>query len=602
MSTLLVTPTEAVTSRISTRFSADGTLAACLAADRPHMYQPEVWTFTAGADRRRLLPTADGETLFTQLLPLPRERALLIRHRDTGHHLVLLTPDGSVVCERRLATVSTPRFRLLAGAGHRALALSRDGDRTAVWHVDPAAGRLEQLAEVSGALTGGAALDPAGRMLGFTRHGADGPTAVCLDLATGAHHPLAGSGSHLLLADPASGLAVLAVPTGDGLRLAYRHPHGAVTVPARLNAVDGTVRPLAVSPGGQALALQVRRGARTHLYLHRVADDQVTEADIPAGLIGGTGAWSATGLRFPYSSPVCPSGIAAVTPGTPSWRLSGADPVGAWRRAHLERFAGPAGQIEAVVYGDWRTAERVVLALHGGPDAAWELDFDPLFQQLAAAGLAVVAPNQRGSTGYGEAHASAIHGAWGGPDREDICHLGVTLRQQRPAGAAAPALYGASYGAYLALLAAAHVPDLWSRCAVVAPFLSGTRLYEEATPEVRDLIDRLGGRSPLPNGAGDVLTVADRIRVPLLVIHGSDDDTVPVGQSRKLRDRLLNAGRREGSDFRYLEAAGAGHYPPTCPGAENLTAALVAFLQSRDAPRELRDRSVTATLRAAERR
>ncbi len=55
------------------------------------------------------------------------------------------------------------------------------------------------------------------------------------------------------------------------------------------------------------------------------------------------------------------------------------------------------------------------------------------------------------------------------------------------------ALYGASYGAFLALLATAAVPDLWAATLAVAPLLSGERLHREAAPEVRAMIDRLGG-------------------------------------------------------------------------------------------------------------
>ncbi|MBC3842207.1 prolyl oligopeptidase family serine peptidase [Streptacidiphilus sp. 4-A2] len=50
-----------------------------------------------------------------------------------------------------------------------------------------------------------------------------------------------------------------------------------------------------------------------------------------------------------------------------------------------------------------------------------------------------------------------------------------------------------------------------------------------------------------------------RLTAPLLVVHGDLDEVVPVGQSRTLRQELLRMGRAEGSDFRYVEVAGAGH-------------------------------------------
>ena len=321
------------------------------------------------------------------------------------------------------------------------------------------------------------------------------------------------------------------------------------------------MRPLAVAPGGGAVALQVRRGARPHLLRHRVADDRLTELDVPVGIIGDVGAWSATGLRFPYSSPVCPGAIATVGK---EWSLTG---VTGGVPAHLEWFACRMGDVEAVVYGDWRTADKVVLALHGGPDAAWDMGWQPALARLAATGCAVVAPNQRGSTGYGAAHADAISDDWGVPDRIDVCRIGRALHRGRRAGARAPILYGESYGAYLALLAAGHRPDLWSGCVAVAPFLSGARLHAEASPAVRAEVERLGGR-----GGADVLAVARRIDGPLLVVHGDRDPTVPVTQSRALRHHLRRPGRTR---LEYVEVAGAGH-DPLATSSDALTRFLAA--------------------------
>jgi len=526
-------------SRFRTRFSADGALAACLAADRA-----EVWDFT-GPPRPQLLPTARGAT---QLLPLARRAALLARPGADGHDLVRLAA-GTV--EQLLRTVASEGFRLVATPGRTALALSWDTPgRTAIWRVLDREPWLERIGEYPGRLRGGAPLDS--RSMAFT--GDDG--AVRLDLADGTVAPLLPG--RVLAADPRSGLVVLRVDD----RWAYYH-RGRIVYPAALQAIEGEVLPLAVAPGGGAVALQVRRGARTHLLRHRVADDRLTEVDVPVGIIGDVGAWSATGLRFPYSSPVCSGAIATVGK---EWHLAGDD--GAERvPAHLEWFPCRTGDVEAVVYGDWRTADKVVLALHGGPDAAWDMGWQPTLARLAATGCAVVAPNQRGSTGYGAAHADAIRHDWGVPDRIDICRIGRALHRGRPTDARAPILFGESYGAYLALLAAGHRPDLWSGCVAVAPFLSGDRLHAEASPMMRAAVERLGGR-----GGADVLTVARRIHGPLLVVHGDQDPTVPVGQSRALHHHLRRPGHAR---LEYVEVAGAGH-DPLATAPEPLTRFLAA--------------------------
>ena len=153
------------------------------------------------------------------------------------------------------------------------------------------------------------------------------------------------------------------------------------------------------------------------------------------------------------------------------------------------------------------------------------------------------------------------------PDRIDICRIGRALHRGRPTGARAPILYGESYGAYLALLAAGHRPDLWSGCVAVAPFLSGDRLHAEASPTMRAAVERLGGR-----GGADVLTVARRIDGPLLVVHGDQDPTVPVSQSRALHHHLRRPGHAR---LEYVEVAGAGH-DPLATAPEPLTRFLAA--------------------------
>ena len=251
----------------------------------------------------------------------------------------------------------------------------------------------------------------------------------------------------------------------------------------------------------------------------------------------------------------------------PGWRLDGSTPApdgGRWRSAQSLQLTGAEGPLEAVVYGGegWLTAEHLVVALHGGPADAWRLEFEPTLQRMAAEGLAVVAPNQRGSTGYGAEFANVLCGAWGGPDLDDVLVLLDGIAGQRAAlGLEPPALFGVSYGAFLALLAAASAPDQVVRCAAVAPFLSGPRLFAEACPSVRALTARLGGTTELQDARGprDVLRWCHRLVAPLLLVHGDADQVVPVGQSRALRNELLRIGRLEGTDFRYVEAAGAGH-------------------------------------------
>ena len=254
--------------------------------------------------------------------------------------------------------------------------------------------------------------------------------------------------------------------------------------------------------------------------------------------------------------------------GTPGhrrrWSSHDLAPSRGWAAAHAEVLTGPAGPVEAVIYGGprWQESERLLIALHGGPHAAWKLSFEPLLQDLAAAGMAVVAPNQRGSTGYGPAHRDAIRGAWGGPDLADLLHLTESLAAYRR-GRDLPALrlFGVSYGAFLALLAAAAAP-LWSHCVAVAPFCSAQSLYAEGTDGVKSFLRRHDALDVIDDALGprDLERLAERITARLLIVHGSGDETIPVSQPRRIVAALERAGRRNGTEYIYREIPG-GHDP-----------------------------------------
>ncbi|MEV7935799.1 alpha/beta fold hydrolase [Kitasatospora sp. NPDC088264] len=531
-----------------------------------------------------------------------------------------------------------------------ALALGTDTrPATTVWLVRTDGSEPERVAEIPGLHGGGAWLDSAGALLALDRVNAGLVRTVVLDLRSGTTTPLLEIGERsndrLVLFDPDSRFAMVRSDAPGTDRLGWGVLGGGepLRFPECLHVAGMFLRPVALrrTADGPQVAVQVDHGAGSALALWRAAAGRLDQLPVPPGRLGAVGHWGGAALRLPYSSPDHPAALAALdvdallahgpakagsgpmpmplplqlaplgsglpgpwrdtvlpwqpggprTPRTqpPGWRVDGSTTPGdggRWQPAQSLELAGPAGPLEAVVYGGdtWLSSPHLVLALHGGPADAWRLEFDPALQRMAAEGLAVIAPNQRGSTGYGVAHAMAIRGAWGGPDLDDVLYLLDGIAGQRAAlGLEPPALFGVSYGAFLALLAAAHAPsEQVSRCAVVAPFLSGARLLAEAAPPVRALTTRLAGDEPITDARGprDVLQLAHRLSAPLLVVHGNRDEVVPVSQSRSLRHELLRIGRVEGADFRYVEAAGSGHEVLAEEGAAVLHELLAAFLRT----------------------
>jgi pimeloyl-ACP methyl ester carboxylesterase len=559
---------------------------------------------------RRLLPTHDGESVHNQVHCIPGGRILLLRPGAGTNRLVLVEPTTTGLVEQTLVTVEGSGLRLIGNPDPGTLAIAigpTDYGRSAVWRVLPASPWLECVAQLPGMLLGGNWLDGVGRRLGVNQRNEGASKPIEVDLRDGSARPIAGTspGQHLVLSAPSSGLLLLAGPVEGALRLGHGLADGSrpPRFPDGLQAIKGVATPIAVDPSGEHVALRMDRGARSHLLIYTPRLERVREVDVPAGIMGGTGNWSVCGLRFPLSTPTQPGGIATVVEGrtqpggtatvvegstspdgvSTRWGLATfhGDDEPRWADARVHEFAGPAGPIEAVVYGrdDWRHAQHLLVALHGGPEAATQLTFDPLSQTLVGAGIAIVAPNYRGSTGYGLPHRQALNGAWGGPDLADVRHLARELsRQRRVSGSLM--VYGTSYGAFLALLAASADPGLWSHCAAVAPFVSGLSLYEDGSPRVRALLDRLGGRAAIDDDLGprDLARLCGRITARLLIIHGRDDEVIPVSQSRALRECLLRAGRQEGPDFTYLEPPTGGHYPIGGANGAELADRLIRFL------------------------
>jgi dipeptidyl aminopeptidase/acylaminoacyl peptidase len=209
----------------------------------------------------------------------------------------------------------------------------------------------------------------------------------------------------------------------------------------------------------------------------------------------------------------------------------------------------------------------VVLLVHGGPHGVFDtLDFDWWAAFLSARGYAVLQPNFRGSGGYGKAWEDAGHRQWGGLMQTDVEDGVAALVRSGIADASRVCIVGASYGGYAALAGATLTPDRY-RCAVSVAGLSdlpafiqlritqtggadsGTVDFWRASIGDRDQ-DREAIRAVSP------ALLADRVRIPVLLMHGTNDTVVPIDQSRRMERALRAAGK----DVRFVELRGDDHW------------------------------------------
>ena len=580
--------------RLSWRFAEDGRSAACTVVypGGPPLLEISRLAPTGATHRTTVAVASLG--VHSQILPISAGRALVCHHRDGGQQVDVVSVARGAPLVRRLMTAELTGFRMIAlpggsgrgtGRGLRpgpqpgspagrpaaalALAVSHSGGRSTIWELNQV-GALWPLAVTPGIFTGGVWLDNAGRRLGgeLTVDGrpCDG---VAVDLVAGTCETIlslsSSSNDRLVAYSAKGGVLVISTDLTGEARLGVGRPDaGPIGFPSALSRRGHEVRLIALDRQGRLLLLAHEMGTTSRVFVHDWASGRSMPVNAQPGVVVGPGIFDRSCAHFVYTTPSRPADIVTVRRRAPGWSMAD-DAVYEKPRsrpisARSAVFAGGAGPVESVVYGRPHDAERVVIALHGGPLDAWRLNFDPLMHALAAKGVAIVAPNQRGSTHYGVAHALAIRQCWGGPDLQDVLAIARALRSDRAASAGRPVLLGSSYGAFLALLAAAADPTLWSGCVALAPFLSGPRLYPEAGGVTRAVIERLGGLTvPIFDGkAQDVLERCGEIAAPVLIIHGTEDDVVPVGQSRLLYQCLRARGHPSAE---LVELPGAGHDP-----------------------------------------
>lgn len=232
-------------------------------------------------------------------------------------------------------------------------------------------------------------------------------------------------------------------------------------------------------------------------------------------------------------------------------------PRGTFHSPKLIRYTSFDGRkIPSLLYTpETEGAVPVVINVHGGPESQTRPAFSPVTQYLLHRGYAVFAPNVRGSTGYGKAytHLDNVH-----LRMDSVKDLEYAARWLKEQGYERIAVMGGSYGGFMVLAALTEYPDLWTAgvdivgIANMVTFLQNTGSYRRALRESeygslerdRGLLESI---SPIHK--------AERIKAPLMVIHGANDPRVPVDEAEQIVERV----RGNGGVVEYLRYEDEGH-------------------------------------------
>jgi dipeptidyl aminopeptidase/acylaminoacyl peptidase len=183
----------------------------------------------------------------------------------------------------------------------------------------------------------------------------------------------------------------------------------------------------------------------------------------------------------------------------------------------------------------------VVLSFHGGPEGQERPAFNSTYQALLAQGIAVLAPNVRGSSGFGKTFVNLDNGSLRVDAVRDIraCITAVVER-----GIGDPqriGIMGGSYGGYMTMAGLAAYPELFAAGANLfgvvnfatffahtEPWMAAISKVEYGDPDTQ--AEMLRDLSPINK--------IDRVTAPTIVLHGANDTNVPVVEAEQVVDRL----------------------------------------------------------------
>jgi len=211
--------------------------------------------------------------------------------------------------------------------------------------------------------------------------------------------------------------------------------------------------------------------------------------------------------------------------------------------------------------GQPRRGLPAVVLVHGGP---WHRDtwgYQPDAQWLANRGYLVIQTNFRGSTGYGKAFLDAGNRQWGAAMHDDLLDTLAWTIEQGWVDPTRVAIMGASYGAYAALIGAAFTPDVFACAVAVAAPADLNNLLTSIPPYWKAAIVqahlRVGNPETEPEflRSRSPLDQVDKIRIPVMVVHGGNDPRVPQADI----DRLVETLDRRGVPVTYRLYPDEGH-------------------------------------------
>lgn len=355
---------------------------------------------------------------------------------------------------------------------------------------------------------------------------------------------------------------------------------------------------VAVAPAGEEVAFvaNVHGYSRLYLYCRSTRSYQAVEK-LPGGVVRNM-KWHPrrSELALTLDLPTHPANVFVLEAGSgevTQWTYAGTAAAQLFQVPEPELITYPTfdeaegspRKIPAFYFRPRQDASGpfpVLIYIHGGPESQFRPGFLPTFQYYTAElGLAVIAPNVRGSSGYGKRYLELDNGYRREDSVRDIGALLDWIGQQEELDASRVAVMGGSYGGYMVLASMIHYGDRLS-CGVdvvgisnFVTFLENTKPYrrdlrrveygDERDPDMRRHLEEI---SPTSH--------AHRITKPMLIAQGQNDPRVPASEA----EQILEAIRSSGGEAWYMLARDEGHGFRKKTNRDTFNQAVALFLQT----------------------
>jgi dipeptidyl aminopeptidase/acylaminoacyl peptidase len=330
-----------------------------------------------------------------------------------------------------------------------------------------------------------------------------------------------------------------------------------------------------VSPDGRSVTFRANVDGHADLYLHDVVSQKTTALSLPKGVNSFGGAESAFShdgkkLLYYHNGANAPGDLwtydlasgkstqvtHSLMAGVPADHMvepflvhypsrDGKWTISAW--VYVTRNMQRNGQNAAIVY------------IHGGPKSQSVDSFNRFIQHIVNQGYMVIAPNYRGSTGYGKAFEGANLFDMGGGDLQDVLAAADFLKQTGYPDPKKIIAMGGSYGGYMTMMAVTKAPDVWAAGVPIVPFVNWFTEIENEDPVLQQSdLATMGDPKKNPEFFRERSPIffVDRIKAPLLLLAGGHDPRCPREETIQVVDAIKKHGGV--ADYKIYENEGHG--------------------------------------------